>query len=167
MLKKLIRNTPNMVIRYRSWLNAFFQAGLIFLSLLLAWLLRFDFTLPDRLLLFSAAPLLIVIRLAPIAYFRLLHGSWRYTRVRDAVDILKAVVSGTALYWLILRFALGVNSFPRSIYLLEALLTTCLLAGVRFLFSLAGSPAPPKASEFQTVILIRSRVAAQMILRGT
>ncbi len=67
MLKKMIQNSPQFLIRYRSWLNAAFQAGLIFLSLLLAWLLRFDFSLPDRLLLFSAAPILIVIRLAPIA----------------------------------------------------------------------------------------------------
>jgi len=167
MLKKLIRNTSNMVIRYRSWLNAFFQAGLIFLSLLLAWLLRFDFTLPDRLLLFSAAPLLIVIRLAPIAYFRLLHGWWRYTGVRDAVDILKAVVSGTALYWLILRFALGVNSFPRSIYLLEALLTTCLLAGVRLFFRLVAEPARRRPSDSKRVILIGAGFAAQMIIRET
>jgi hypothetical protein len=33
MIKNLIRNIPQILIRYRSWLNAVFQAGLIFLSL--------------------------------------------------------------------------------------------------------------------------------------
>src|SRR5260370_34883726 len=78
MLKKLIQNSPPFLIRYRSWLNAAFQAGLIFLSLQLAWLPRFDFSLPDRLLVVSAAPLLVFIRLAPLPSFRLLHGCWGY-----------------------------------------------------------------------------------------
>src|SRR6266851_3987550 len=167
MLKKMIQNSPPFLIRYRSWLNAAFQAGLIFLSLLLACLLRFDFSLPDRLLLFSAAPILIVIRLAPIAYFGLLHGWWRYTGVRDALDIFKAVASGSALFWLALRFALGITSFPRSIYFLEALLTACLLAGVRVGSRLLAQSALGNFRVSKHVILIGAGSAAEMIIRET
>ncbi len=167
MLKKMIQNSPQFLIRYRSWLNAAFQAGLIFLSLLLAWLLRFDFSLPDRLLLFSAAPILIVIRLAPIAYFGLLHGWWRYTGVRDALDIFKAVASGSAFFWLVLRFAFGIGSFPRSIYFLEALLTACLLSGVRVSSRLLAQSALGNFRVSKHVILIGAGSAAEMIIRET
>ncbi len=167
MLKNLVRNTPQILIRYRSWLNALFQAALIFLSLLLAWLLRFDFRLPDRLLLFSSAPVLILIRLLPIAYFGLLHGWWRYTGVRDAIDIFKAVVCGTALFWVILRFALGVSSYPRSIYFLEALLTAGLLAGVRLGSRLLAESARGDLSVSKRVVLIGAGSAAEMIIRET
>src|SRR5258708_25330465 len=130
MIKNLIQNFPQSLIRYRTWLNAACQAGLILLSLVLAWLLRFDFELPYRLLLFSVAPILILIRLAAITYFGLLHGWWRYTGFRDAIDILKAVLIGSVAFWVLLRYTLGVASFPRSIYFLAALVTVFLLAGV-------------------------------------
>src|SRR5947209_8320413 len=131
MIEHLVRRFPQIVIRYRSWLNAVFQAGLIFVSLLLAWLLRFDFQLPYPLLLLSVAPILILVRLGAITYFGLLHGWWRYAGINDTVDILKAAVTGSVAFWALLRGLLGITSFPRSIYFLEALLTASLLAGVR------------------------------------
>ena len=85
----------SILLQYRTWLIAFFQAFLIFAALVLAWLLRFDFSLPYRALLLSAAPLLIVIRLAAIGRFGLLHGWWRYTGVSDALDIVKAITLGS------------------------------------------------------------------------
>src|ERR1700737_4126465 len=61
-------------LRYRRWFIAFVQGALIFCALILAWLIRFNFFLPYRLLLFSAAPVLIVIRLSAIARLGLFIG---------------------------------------------------------------------------------------------
>ena len=124
---------PSQFLRCRTILVALFQALLVFTALVLAWLLRFDFSLPYRGLLFSAAPLLILIRLAAIGRFDLFHGWWRYTGVSDALDIVKAVALGSAMFLFVMRFLLGVVSFPRTIYILEAVLSIGLLAGVRLL----------------------------------
>jgi FlaA1/EpsC-like NDP-sugar epimerase len=167
MVENLIRNTPQIVIRYRSWLNAVFQAGLILVSLSLAWLLRFDFQLPYPLLLFSVAPILILVRLAAITYFGLLHGWWRYTGVSDTIDILKAVITGSVAFWVLLRYLLGVTSFPRSIYFLEALVTAFLLAGVRLGSRLLVESVRRNVSDSKRVILIGAGFAAQMIIRET
>ncbi len=167
MIKNLIQNFPQILIRYRTWLNAAFQAGLILLSLVLAWLLRFDFELPYRLLLFSVAPILILIRLAAITYFGLLHGWWRYAGFRDAIDILKAVLIGSVAFWVLLRYTLGVASFPRSIYFLEALVTVFLLAGARLVSRLLAESARRDLSNSKRVILIGAGFAAQMIIRET
>src|SRR5208283_5970412 len=122
---------PSKLLHYRTWVIAIFQAVLIFTSLVLAWLLRFDFALPDRALLFSAAPLLIAIRLAAIGGFGLFHGWWRYTGMNDALDVVKAIAFGSFGFLLVMRFLLGVIAFPRTVYILEAVLSIGLLAGVR------------------------------------
>jgi FlaA1/EpsC-like NDP-sugar epimerase len=84
--------------------------------------------------LLSAIPLLLLYRLASMYRFNQLNGYWRYTGVRDLVDILKSVALGSVGFVFTLRYCLNVKSFPLSIYILEALLTTALLGGVRLLF---------------------------------
>jgi len=124
---------PSLLLRYRPWLTAIFQSWLVVCSLVLAWLLRFDFTLPDRSLLLLAIPILVLARVVAMVYFGLLRGWWRYAGIRDGMDILKAVGSGSLLFWTTMSFALRTAAFPRTIYVLEALLTAGLLAGVRLL----------------------------------
>ncbi len=111
------------------------QVLLVFCSVTLAWLLRFEFTMPSREVLLAAAlPILLLMRMAGLARFRLLHGYWRYTGVSDVEDIIKAVGIGSLGFVLAERWVLGVRDFPASIYVSEALLATGMLAGVR-LFS--------------------------------
>src|SRR5437016_14014967 len=63
--------------------------GIIFLAhliaicaaLVMAWLLRFDFTLPYPRLLFSALPILVTVRLAVLYCYKLSHSYWCYTGI--------------------------------------------------------------------------------------
>jgi len=142
-----------------------FQAWLIVCSVILAWLLRFDFTLPYRPILLSAIPILVLSRLATIAYFGLLRGWWKYAGIRDGIDILKAVGTGSILFWVIMRFALRTAAFPRTIYVLEALLTAGLLVGVRLLSRIVAESVRENISSCKRVILIGAGSAAHVILR--
>jgi len=134
-------------------------------SLLVAWWLRFDFSLPYRTILFSAAPLLVAIRIATLTSFGLLRGWWKYAGVRDGLNILKAVTSGSVIFWVIMQPILHVTAFPRSIYLLEAFLTTSLLVGVRLLCRIFAESARESISSGKRVVLIGAGSAAQTILR--
>jgi FlaA1/EpsC-like NDP-sugar epimerase len=165
MIRIKTRQLPSALLQYRVWLIGFFQALLIFASLILAWLLRFDFSLPYRGLLLSAAPLLIVIRLVAIGRFRLLHGWWRYTGVSDALDILKAITLGSVVFLFVMRFVLRVNAFPKTIYVLEAVLSMGLLAGVRLFSRVLTESARGVAASHKKVMLIGSGMAAQMVIR--
>ena len=122
-----------MFVNKHTWVIAAFQAPLILASLLLAWLLRFDFALPHREILVSTAPLLLMFRLVAMRRYNLFHGYWRYTGVSDAADISKAVGLGSVAFLVTIRFVLGVVGFPLSVYFLEALLTAAALVGVRIL----------------------------------
>src|SRR6266700_4311669 len=156
---------PLVLLRYRPWFIGMFQAWLIICSLILAWLLRFDFTLPYRPILLSAIPILIFTRLTTIAYFGLLRGWWKYAGIRDGIDILKAVATGSILFWVVMRFALRAAAFPRTIYVLEALLTAGLLGGVRLLSRLVAESVRENISSCKRVILIGAGSAAHVILR--
>jgi FlaA1/EpsC-like NDP-sugar epimerase len=156
---------PSQFLRYRTILVALFQVLLVFTALVLAWLLRFDLSLPYRGLLFSAAPLLILIRLAAIGRFHLFHGWWRYTGVSDALDIVKAISLGSAVFLFVMRFLLGVVSFPRTIYILEAVLSIGLLAGVRLLSRIFTESMSAVVGSSRKVMLIGAGSAAQIIIR--
>lgn len=156
---------PDLLLLHRRSFIALFQIGLVYFSLFLAWLLRFDFSLPYRSIFFTAAPILILIRLATLAYFGLLRGWWKYAGVRDGMEILKAVGTGSLLFWVVIRVALRINAFPRAIYVLEALLTTGLLVGVRLLSRMFAESVRENLSSCKKVIVIGAGSAAEIILR--
>jgi len=154
-----------LVLRYRSCFIALFQGLVIFCALILAWLLRFNFLLPYRLLLFSAAPVLIAIRLGAIARFGLLHGWWRYTDIDDVVCIVKAIASGSVVFIVCMRFAMGIVAFPRTIYVLEPLLSVLFLAGIRVCSRILAETIRKSANPLTEVILIGAGSVAQIIIR--
>jgi FlaA1/EpsC-like NDP-sugar epimerase len=174
----------------KSLLFASFQGVLIFCSLCIAWLLRFDFSLPYRTVLFSALPVLIAIRLAAIARFKLLHGWWRYTGLSDIVDLLKAITLGSVVFLVVMRFVLAITLFPRSIYFLETLVSMALLVGIRVCsrmfaestrkdgaakallagiraFSQVLAESARKDDSAKRVIVIGAGFASQMVIRET
>jgi FlaA1/EpsC-like NDP-sugar epimerase len=138
---------------------------LVFCSLLLAWWLRFDFGLPYKTVFFSAALVLVAIRMATLAYFGLLRGWWKYAGLRDGMDILKAVASGSVIFWVLMKPILHLTAFPQSIYMLEAFLTTGLLVGVRLLCRVLAESVRESISSAKKVMMIGAGFAAQTILR--
>lgn len=156
---------PSLLLRYRPWVTGVFQGGLVACALILSWLLRFDFTLPYRSILLPAIPILVVIRIAAMSYFGLLRGWWRYVGIRDGLDILKAVASGSVLFAMIMHFASASAGFPRTIYVLEPLLTSGLLVSVRLLSRAIAESVREDISSCKRVILIGAGTAARTILR--
>src|SRR6266850_2114002 len=156
---------PDLLLLHRRAVIAFLQTSLVCFSLLSAWLLRFDFSLPYRSLLITAMPILVLMRLGAMAYFGLFRGWWKYAGVRDGIDILKAVGAGTVLFWFFMRFVLRANAFPRTVFVLEALLTAGLLVGVRLLSRVIAESVRENLSTCKRVIVIGAGSAAEIILR--
>jgi FlaA1/EpsC-like NDP-sugar epimerase/dTDP-4-amino-4,6-dideoxygalactose transaminase/lipopolysaccharide/colanic/teichoic acid biosynthesis glycosyltransferase len=153
------------LLKYRVWFIAVFQGGLVFLGLLTAWLLRFNFSLPDLRLLLSIAPILVAIRLASIARYGLMHGWWRYTGIDDALAVVKATLIGSVIFACVTRLAIGNTAFPRSVYVLEPLVSILFLAGVRVLSRIAAESLQKEASPSKNVILIGAGDTALSMLR--
>jgi FlaA1/EpsC-like NDP-sugar epimerase len=148
-----------------AWFIGAFQALLTLTSLVLAWLLQFDFTLPNRALLLGAAPLLILIRMAFIARFGLLHGWWRYTGLSDALDVVKSIFAGSVIFVLAMRFVFRILAFPPAVYVLEPLLTAGALIGVRAFSRLLAESFRQDLTSSVRVLLIGAGVGAQTVVR--
>jgi len=154
-----------IVLLTHTWLTAVFQAFLVLASLMLAWVLRFDFSMPNRRTLLVVAPILIVVRLAAIWGFGLLRGWWRYVGPEDLVQIVKSVTAGSLVFFLLVRYAFQLTGFPRSVYILEALLTAGLLAGARLASRLLAESFRQEFTGAKKVVVIGAGVAAQMVCR--
>ncbi len=161
------KRLKTMLFKRRIWAVVLFQLVLLSLSAAAAWLLRFEFTFPRRAEFFLALPLLLLMRLFFLAYFRLLHGYWRYTGVNDALDVIKAASAGSLAFVVAERLVWGRKSFPVSVCCIEAVLTIGVLIGVRVASRLLVQAAQARVvrRESKTVVVIGAGCAAAMLLQ--
>jgi FlaA1/EpsC-like NDP-sugar epimerase len=156
-----------MFVNQKRWFVALGEVLLVALSLTIAWLLRFDFTLPNPQILLAAMPILVLLRVLAMARFNLFHGYWRYTGISDALDILKAVALGSVGFLAVERWILGEKRFPLSLYCIELIITVCMLVGVRVLSRTVSQNAMSSSDRDnrKTVVVIGAGCAAAMLLR--
>lgn len=128
-------------------------------------MLRFDFSVPYRHTLLGSGLLLIVVRLIALRIFRLNHGWWHFTSISDALNILKAVAAGSLAFLLLNRYLFVAVAFPRTVYVIEGLLTACFLAGSRLISRVLVESVRRDASKSKRVIVVGAGFAAQMVIR--
>ncbi|MGD0467518.1 MAG: polysaccharide biosynthesis protein [Terriglobales bacterium] len=86
--------------------------------------------------------------------------------ITDALDVLKAVLTGSLAFLFIVRYGLGLKVFPLSIYALEASITFTLLTGIRILSRMLAETVR-RDSTSKRLLLVGAGHAAQMIIRET
>jgi FlaA1/EpsC-like NDP-sugar epimerase len=163
-MRKYIKNFSRVVFENRPWFITVFEAILVLCSLTIAWMLRFDFQLPNRSLLWNSLPILILLRLGALRLFNLHRGWWHFSGVTEALDILKAVGLGTFLFYLFLK-CVGVTAFPRSVYIIEAVLIGGLFAVGRLMSRVLADWMRDGVRSSRKIILIGAGFAAQMVIR--
>ncbi len=98
-----------------------------------AFLMRFDFTLPEsqRLHFWVGLGLVVALRTAAGFPFRLYGGVLKYAGIEDFIDILKAMTIASTAFVVVLVLA-GSRNFPRSIIAIDWLMSIVLVGGLRF-----------------------------------
>lgn len=109
------------------------------LALAGAFLLRFELSWPadQRALFWNALPWLLLLRTALAYLFRITSGRWRFVGVSDIARLMGAIGAGTALYFLASWAAPLLPRLPRSVLLIETILSLCLIAGLWIAYRLA------------------------------
>lgn len=109
-----------------------FQSVLFAVSGGLAFLIRFEFSLPARdvVYLVFATPIWIVVKGVVFHILALDRGGWRYVSVPDIVRLAIGNVSGSFAALIVILF-LAPGGFPRSIYVMDLLVCSLLTAGAR------------------------------------
>jgi FlaA1/EpsC-like NDP-sugar epimerase len=113
----------------------------------IAFLVRFELTLPlahvQTFLL--TVPLLVAVRLASHAVFRLAIARWRYVGVSELFRLLGSSVLGTLVFAVALMMLSPNPPVPKSVVLIEMVLTTYLIGGVWFAYRLVFQAARQRA----------------------
>jgi len=123
------------IVKYRYWRKALILillGSVAALSLLVAFLLRFEFLVPRVELARLKTGLLIAVCVKAIMFhlFRCDRGGWRYTGLADMNVLLTANLAGSLIFALS-AYALYGAAFPRSVYCIDLLVCFLLTAGIR------------------------------------
>jgi FlaA1/EpsC-like NDP-sugar epimerase len=126
---------PDSLLRYRSVLIWAFHMGLAIASSYVAFSVRFDGVIPPyyAALFKDSLAALLVARGSFFIVFRMYEGLWRYTSVRDLLNILLSVALSSLAFLLFIEDVVGLTQYPRSILLIDALLLAGFSGGVRFI----------------------------------
>ncbi len=158
-----------LTFRHRRLLVIALHVFIVAVSYALAYVLRFDVEFPGSygsLFLATLGPLLIV-RLGAFIYYRLYSGWWTYVGVRDMIALLKAVAVSTVLFASYLVLSGNANGFPRSVLVIDALLTVAFMAGVRFGLRILRESRRPTSSgpRPRRVMIVGAGDAGELLLR--
>jgi FlaA1/EpsC-like NDP-sugar epimerase/lipopolysaccharide/colanic/teichoic acid biosynthesis glycosyltransferase/predicted RNA-binding Zn-ribbon protein involved in translation (DUF1610 family) len=98
-----------------------------------SFLIRFDGTIPPEHVqaFWSTVAWVVVLRGFTFVPFRLYEGLWRYTSLYDMETLVAGVATSSVILVLLFISPVGPAVYPRSVLLVDGLLLTALLAGVR------------------------------------
>ena len=119
--------------RRNFWIMVFGDILLILSSYYFAYYLRFEGNIPSAAVTNFARTIwwIIAVKLLCFVFFDLYKGMWRYTSIHDLVNLAKACVSSSTIIVVILLISVRFVGFPRSVFVMDFLLTFLLLGGFR------------------------------------
>jgi len=139
-----VERTPGL-LEERSWLRTFVanprrlveslvDFALITASFAVAYYLRLQGGGSDyeRHIFLVSLAVLLAVRYAAFIPFGLYRGVWRYAGARDAAAIVGAVIVSEVVAYLVLDATQVWGAFPRSIFIIDALVCTVVVGASRF-----------------------------------
>ncbi len=154
------------LLRYKTAIKIGFHLFSTFLALACAFFIRFDFSLPARYIavFYRALPILVAARMISYFYYRSFAASWRFAYLKDLMDSVKAIVLGSTLFLVLMVFMNRLNDFPRSVFLLEALLSLGLIAGTKLMVRYAREYRTAVSAKVKKHVLIAGAGKAGVLM---
>ena len=121
------------ILRKNIWLFLSADMLIIGASLYLSYALRFDFAIPDHYFndLGYVFIILLFSKISSFLFFKLYKGMWRFTSISDLINVLKSTFIASLFSISVILLILGPNAVPRTVLLIDYLLTTIGIAAVR------------------------------------
>lgn len=137
----------------------------------LAFRLRFDTALPsyyERYLSWEILALVAGIKLSVFALFGFYNRWWRYVSTRDMWGAARGVLAASLVMFLVFSFfAVHVTAVPRTVWVIDGLLTLAFVAGSRMLARTIIERPQSRSivARGREVIVVGAGDAAQLMLR--
>lgn len=125
-----------MLQNKRQILRILVDLPLVVAALVVAYHLRFEsgFTVVFQQQMMDTLPLIVTLKMSTLYAAGVYRGSWRYAGSHEVVQVVKASVVGSALAMLVLLLLYRFENYSRSLFVIDWLLTTVALIGVRGAF---------------------------------
>lgn len=157
----------------RGWQENLVLATDIFIIIacyIVAYFIRFDGIPPEKHLnmMIKILPLVLIVRLAVLFYFKLHKSIWQYASIKDLAQIIKAVsISSVIIVAFVTTFLTG---HPRSVFIIDWLLLIMTLSGARFIIRLTRpirqqQPDGNGNGRRKKLLIVGAGDAGEMILR--
>lgn len=118
--------------RRNFWVVLCTDIGLIVLSHLLAYAVRFDFHLHYQLSrMASLFPFLLAVKLPVFYAFGLYRGMWRYTSISDLLNIAKAICVSSGFIIMSVLYLNRFDGFSRSVFFMDGVFCFLLICAHR------------------------------------
>jgi UDP-GlcNAc:undecaprenyl-phosphate GlcNAc-1-phosphate transferase len=126
--------TSFFAVHRRRFVEVVVDFALICAAFLAAYLLRVEGegTVTQRFIFTTALPILLVCRYLAFIPFGLYRGVWRYAGARDAVAVVVAVITSEFVAFGVLAATRDLGDFPRSVFVIDALICVVLVGASRF-----------------------------------
>ena len=178
-----MKETSNMLLQPSTGKRkAFFLLCdflIIVISLYSAFLIRFEFNVPDQYMkmFLSALPIFIFMKLSIFILFGLYRMTWRYVGINELnkIYISTAISESLLMVMILIPFAPHysflplpyISGFPRSVFFIDALVGALLLCGLRISKRLYLEKVLHKGrkKEGERTIIVGAGSTAEMILR--
>jgi FlaA1/EpsC-like NDP-sugar epimerase len=137
-------------------------------ALLLAFLLRFDFTLGASKypqMFYHSLPVNIAVFLVFSGIFNLYQGIWRYVSVDDLADIVKTSGVSTLVFMCVIVFSEHFHGYPRSIYVIDFVLFILLNGGTRFGIRIFRESFVPESETARNVLIVGAGTAGNELAK--
>lgn len=161
----------SLLKKYRCVLVFVTQLCVVAGSLLLAYAVRFDFSIPAPFMSGMLKLLLpaLILKMIVFVFFGLFSGWWRYVSMADLINLVKANLVASMVVILYAVIVHRLEHIPRSVLLLDGVLCFLLMGGIRFLtraFRENYFPLTQSSKAARTrVVLVGAGDAGQMIAR--
>ncbi|MCF6153771.1 MAG: polysaccharide biosynthesis protein [Candidatus Brocadia sp.] len=127
-----------------------FDSAIIVFSLYVSFSMRFEFIIPFeyKVLLLEALPAFLLIKLAAFLCFKIYKITWKYVGLSDLVNIAIAQTASVSVVLMLIlipmpswfhpgipgffSFNMHLNGFPRSVFLIDGIVSFVLFCGLRF-----------------------------------
>jgi len=161
-------NPKELILKFRRLIIVVVHLAFVISAYILAFYLRLEFKIDSNYwqVIIKTLPILIAIKMVIFGYFGLYSGLWRYAGVDDIWRIIKAHFLATLCFVAAIALIHSFSGFPRSIFILDCILSFCFVAGVRFITRLFRETFRPVLGiKRKRTIIIGAGEAGLMVLR--
>lgn len=154
------------IAQYRKFVVILVQGFLIVLANFLAFYIRFEGTISaeEYHLFIYTLPFLLALRLIFLCPFSLFQSLWMYVGIKDLQNIVASVTLSSLSFVILTRGIIGITLYPRSVYIIDWLISIALLVGIRLMKRLHDG-LKTENKDARSVLVIGGHDTTERVLR--